>query len=178
MEEQLTDEVREERLARERERYASRRAYLLGRQRCYRCGKQDAFTLNGRTMCAECVEYNRLQAKKNRPKYKEQIKAAQQKLYYTRKEAGFCPECGRPRDGHTVYCKRCATMRRKNQNKNYGVQVLRCKHCENMPEPGSAYCSECKKRQSESMKKYWEEVRSGKREGPIQTKRQKYGGIV
>ena len=165
-------------LARERERRAARKTYLIGRQRCSCCGTQDAYTINGRTRCAECVEKGRLLAEKNRPKYKAQVRAAQQKLYWSRKDAGLCPQCGRPRDGATVYCKRCAAMRRENQRKNYGAQTIHCRHCESMPEPGPTYCRSCKEKQSEQMRAYWAEVKAGKREGPIRTKRQKYGGLV
>lgn len=148
-----------DRLARGRERQAARKAYLIGRQRCYRCGTQDAYTINGRTRCAECVEKGRLQTEKHRPEHKEQVKASQKALYYARKNAGLCPQCGRPRDGATVYCKTCAARRRENWRKNYVNPMLHCRRCDNMPEPGYSYCKECLEKVREERRRWWASVK-------------------
>ena len=85
---------------------------------CRDCGKEDAYTMVGKTYCAECTEKNR-KAKEiarldpeRKAKMLEQHKAMQEH----RKTNGLCPICGRPvSDGH-VWCSKC---RAKNRNYLY-----------------------------------------------------------
>lgn len=47
--------------------WSERAAYLMARQRCVRCGKQDAYTMNKHKMCYECtIKARKYQNKHNR----------------------------------------------------------------------------------------------------------------
>ena len=54
---------------------------------CIQCGKQDAFTLNGRARCAECTAAERERDKK---RYQKSGKERNRKAYQDRLEKGVC----------------------------------------------------------------------------------------
>lgn len=77
---------------------------------CRDCGKEDAYTISGRTYCYECAEKQRLHKKsvrdteEGRNKNKENAK----KTRSSRKEKGLCERCGKrkPEIGRTC-CRIC-----------------------------------------------------------------------
>lgn len=63
-------------------RWSERVAYFMAREKCVRCGKQDAYTMNHHKMCYECTikarnyqnEHNRLlRAKANQSQEREEL---------------------------------------------------------------------------------------------------------
>lgn len=151
----------EDKRARERDRQRARYAYLKAVNRCVRCLKQDAYTLNGRAYCAECEELNNVHWKKYRARNRNQVNEHANERYQRRKDSGLCPRCGRPKDhgGNSPYCKPCMAKRRNTDRKNYGSPYLRCKWCDNMPEPGKAYCRECLDKLARKKKEWWDSVK-------------------
>lgn len=73
-----------------REYMAERRSWFISHRMCSECGKQDAYTLNGRRRCFECSEKRRkteIEYIKPEKPWKEPAK---------RWEDGFCYICGKP----------------------------------------------------------------------------------
>lgn len=151
----------EDKGARERERARSRYAYLKAVNRCIRCLERDAYTMNGRALCADCAEWNNNRVKKYQTVNREKLRERNAERYRTRKELGLCPQCGRSKDhnGKSPFCKRCKAMRRNTDRRNYGSPYLRCKWCDNMPEPGKAYCRECLDKLARKKKEWWDSVK-------------------
>ena len=87
---------------------------------CPHCGKQDAYTLAGRTLCAECAERERVRketsrkAPEARKKENEYAKAERAR----RRAANLCLYCGkRPAaQGHTM-CGVCLAKQRRYKNR-------------------------------------------------------------
>ena len=77
------------------ERNKQRRQTLKILHRCRECGKQDAFTLIGRTRCADCVEKDTEQRRRKR--------GYQKRVERLPKER---PEDNRPRGGNGI-CWQC-----------------------------------------------------------------------
>jgi NMD protein affecting ribosome stability and mRNA decay len=92
-----------------------RKEYYMSRQRCIRCGKQDAYTMSGHQHCYECTEKNQEACKKTYYKHHEDRKKVMRERYERLKAEGMCVECGqkKARPGK-VMCERCAY--KNNQN--------------------------------------------------------------
>lgn len=67
----------------------------------------------------------------------------------SRKEAGYCISCGKPKgDVPWVRCYNCTTTRdkaaalKRHAQKSKGL----CVTCDNPPDPGGTYCGACKKK--------------------------------
>ena len=83
---------------------------------CRDCGKEDAYTMGGRTLCADCAEKS---AKAKREARKDPEKRLRQyeshrKMTEQRKRDGRCPLCGRPVTGEHIHCNVCNA-----KNRNY-----------------------------------------------------------
>lgn len=85
-------------------RYRKRKAL----NQCVECGKQDDYTISGRSLCFECNEKNKVRTKKYYAENKEKIKTDRQILI----KRGICITCrkrnaakGRKR------CKECLNKR-------------------------------------------------------------------
>ena len=88
--------------------------YLKSRHRCTKCGKQDAFTLNGRAYCAECNEKCRDIKKAWRQTHQEQLAISRKARDLRMKESGRCVTCGKKNDTPgRVRCSRCLAKYRK-----------------------------------------------------------------
>lgn len=83
--------------------------FWRSQQRCIRCHKQDAFTLSGRSRCAECVEVNRQQKSSYREKHQSRLQDERKSWYYRMKAEGRCVKCGREVEDPANYttCARC-----------------------------------------------------------------------
>ena len=75
---------------------------------CTKCGKQDAYTLNGRVLCYECNEKKLKTDRKNYNSHRDNYNKSKRRVYQERKEKGICPMCGKRKanSGH-VYCDIC-----------------------------------------------------------------------
>ena len=105
---------------------------------CRDCKKQDAYTLGGRTRCAECAArhaaYNRKSRERNPEKVREQNRAKYQRM----KQAHKCTNCGRPVNGRTI-CKVCST-RHNNAERQRAIE-----RGMNWPRGEHGYCWLCNK---------------------------------
>lgn len=121
--------TKEERSIYEKER----RKTLKLLHRCQRCGKQDAFTLAGRSWCATCLEHRKEKGYrgKNQAEYHRSLRA-------DRRAQGLCPECGkrRPADGKML-CKQCSIRSNKHR-----------KRPDNWPRGDNGFCYCCNKREA------------------------------
>lgn len=83
-----------------------------------------------------------------------------------RLEAGLCGRCGKPNNNGHVRCDSCMAYEREYYNGRYQILVLthRCSHCgRQMPQDWYyVTCEKCKKKLSDSMKRYREARRNGK----------------
>lgn len=133
------------------------------RKKCTKCGKTDAYTLNGRSFCDECAEKERIRGRESYPKQKERHSARQRTVYQQRKTEGLCTRCGtKPAAEGRLMCDICAARQKKQQIKDArrkGVIsrdeariVGICVRCmKNTAAPGSALCTACGE--------WWESVR-------------------
>jgi len=68
------------------------RAWWKSTGKCTSCGKQDAYTLGGRSWCAECAEHRRIsQQGRDLTRQYARVKAQRDE----RRAAGLCTQCGR-----------------------------------------------------------------------------------
>lgn len=126
-----------------------RREYLIARNRCIFCARQDAYTLIGKRLCADCAQKQKEYNIEWREKNKERLRERKREVYKERSESGKCVKCGRKldREGRKT-CSRCANLQRKVDekkvvNKNRGSNGL-CWTCNKVPhEPGEKLCKAC-----------------------------------
>ena len=115
---------------------------------CIDCGRQDAYTLNGRTRCAECAQKDAARRRETRDNVKnaESSKAARDRW----RAEGRCTRCGKTKwnDGYMTcpecraYCiKRRAEKRTSNYPRGeHGI----CWLCNKEPViPGKRLCETC-----------------------------------
>lgn len=126
---------------------------LKDRHICPSCKQQDAYTLAGRTYCAECEEKRnaRRKAARENADVRERERAACESRRKKKKEAGVCITCGRaPAIAGEVRCVRCREKARRasiKQNRKRG-HIPRmsgvCYRC-NRGEPmeGKRVCRAC-----------------------------------
>lgn len=125
---------------------------------CRDCGKEDAYTMAGRTYCFDCAEKARLRKERDRqdPEKKERMLAQHRAMVQRRKEAGLCTACGKPKpdDGY-VKCAVCRTKQARYKSKKtttkHGTWTMRvsgdaCFCCGAKPIEGKKVCPECMKR--------------------------------
>ncbi len=93
------------------------RVFLRGLERCTECGAKDAYTMNGRWLCAECAEkhgdYNHAYYERQADVIADRRKA----LRSYRREHRLCTVCGKALTEACPYsiCEACrAANRRKN----------------------------------------------------------------
>lgn len=127
---------------------------------CTRCGREDAYTMAGRSMCAECAENARERKARQyadddrRQRMYAQHRNGKQK----RRDAGICPECGRPATPEYSTCEYCRAkhrnyMRRYRNTAPRGENGL-CWQCnKNEAIPGKRVCQTCYERLLDSAEK-------------------------
>ena len=114
---------------------------------CTKCGKKDAYTLNGRAKCFECQEKaNEYHRKKNYDKkYADKKKAKRDE----RKSQGLCIVCGEKAIKGRVRCmKHLYKDRQSHKPKELGRELARelgiCMTCLKYPAlPGHKICKSC-----------------------------------
>ncbi len=123
---------------------------------CVKCKKQDAYTLNGRAYCAECIKKKNAQEREryahNKTKEHEKSRKVKERLKSERK----CVNCHKPLqiwESH-VQCSKCLAKRRREsserriKNRIFPKQILRengiCNLCcKNPVVDGKKVCAEC-----------------------------------
>lgn len=109
----MTDEQRKRKneCARENARWKKER------QLCTRCGKQDAYTLNGRSYCYECCEYDKNRKRKRYEVVANDINMKQREEYHKNIESGICPLCKKKKaDMGCIICTACRAKRARKQS--------------------------------------------------------------
>lgn len=105
--------------------------YYKGRNRCVWCHKQDAFTLNGRTYCADCIEKAHSYRKKWEAKNSVEISLKKKNLRAERADAGLCTKCGiKLPDNHYKMCSSCRaynTRRKREEMQRKGMMTITMK---------------------------------------------------
>lgn len=129
---------------------------------CVSCGEEDAYTMNGRSECAEC---NAARMERYRERWarsaemREKSKQAHALRYNERKEQHRCTQCGKPLSvtRSTQVCKRCRIMfsnaQKKSLHKRGGISrdeaqyYNLCYMClKKEPLSGRKMCEECYKK--------------------------------
>lgn len=93
--------------------YDKRMREIMKREhRCIQCGKQDAYTLNGRSRCSVCAEKGRIADKKRYTTHcsPEATKAVRE----NRGAQGLCVRCGRIAPPGRRVCQLCVSRTNKN----------------------------------------------------------------
>ena len=128
--------------------------YSKRNKRCTKCGKQDAHTLIGKSLCYECAEKKRVLSKKSYESEKEKIKVKNYKLYQERKDLGICVKCGkRKAEQSRVQCATCLHKQKERDTERLrkkGImpkQVKKdlglCLYCDSPVVDGYSYCEKC-----------------------------------
>lgn len=130
-------------------REKNNREYLKRVNRCIKCQKQDAYTLNGRSYCFECAtkmnEFTAIYREKNKEKRKQENKI--QRDYW--RENGMCTHCGKilPPNYKYLHCTVCRAEKRNAQRKRrIGVAI-------NYPRGSNGFCWQCNKQKAMEGKK-------------------------
>lgn len=134
-------------------RYTYQKRKLL--QCCVKCGKQDAFTLIGKTTCAECNETQRKCDAKRNAERSEEYKEAKRQKRQEAKANGICTTCLK-RTAMKGYakCEKCrAAYIRYNKKRSLNSNKLSaseayycglCMQCRKKPHmEGRKQCPEC-----------------------------------
>lgn len=118
-------------------------AYYRSIQRCARCGYQDAYTLNGRSLCADCAEKMRINTKRYYDANLEKMREKQRERLAQSRNQGLCHDCRKPTNNGKSRCDRC----RAKHNKK--AQDIRSETTTvNLPRGENGFCFTCNKRQS------------------------------
>ena len=122
--------------------------------RCVRCGQEDAYTMNGRSYCADCADkMNAINTKYYHAHSKERIAKEKEKVDAWR-EAGLCIRCGKAPEPGRSMCVRCALKARERYRKSrqaHGIMSNEeardmglCMRCMKQPAiEGKGYCRAC-----------------------------------
>ena len=81
-------------------------------QRCVRCGKQDAYTMNGHQRCYECTEKGKEYCRKHNKELRENLKLKNKERYDNLKSQGICVICGKKKTFGNVVCSTCLGKRK------------------------------------------------------------------
>lgn len=104
---------------------------------CVECGQEDAFTIIGKTYCAECAEKRNNRKRKYLSKNEHYAKwesEYKKKQYYDRKESGICVRCGKRKTNGHVQCDICRASQRRMWDRKY-----------KKPRGGDGVCYSCNK---------------------------------
>lgn len=118
---------------------------------CVKCGIEDAYTMNGHSYCAKCIERINnwfIEYRKNPLERERRTKRRREQRKQFEKE-GRCIRCGRKNNGGYKKCPSCLAKnreynRKKNQEKAATKGVTLCWQCnkEKML-PGYKLCAKC-----------------------------------
>lgn len=86
----------------------ARYEYLKSRHRCAKCAGQDAYTLNGRAYCAECIDRMSERQRVYISRHREQHNAYNRAYRDKCKAAGLCVRCRKPAVRGKTMCAVCA----------------------------------------------------------------------
>lgn len=120
---------------------------------CTKCGKEDAFTMSGRSYCAECnYKKNSRQREKfnTNPETRENNSKYCRERYWKLKKTGMCTACAKRKTKNgKAKCELCSAIYRMRHeiNKPIGVGYFdetMCRRCKkNPPIAGKKLCKDC-----------------------------------
>lgn len=128
-------------------------------QRCIECHQIDAYTLNGRSLCAVCAEKSREAKRTEYQMKREELNQRHKKWYEDAKANGKCVKCGASLEPGSIYvrCQKCRNkaayrdkLKRasKPQRGDNGI----CYICNRNPKaPDKNCCEECYPKLREQM---------------------------
>lgn len=122
-----------------------RRQAYIRTGRCGSCGKEDAFTMAGKGICAECAERRNQSSKAWNLAHPGRKAESRRKLSEQRQAAGLCTMCGKPLPKNYRY-KNCQTCLAKIRNRRQPVYIPNgmCHRCKKEPcVEGKKLCAAC-----------------------------------
>lgn len=137
--------------------------YYKHLNRCVICGKRDAFTINGRSYCADCCEKIKKHKNIHYLKNKDKLSEKRKSLYYYRKQNHICITCGKPfteeDDKKYAQCKKCRAkgkIRARNKRQENGFYDNSysglCTQCRKKPPlKDKKVCEDCYPKMRESI---------------------------
>lgn len=124
----------------------TRSEYFKMQQRCTGCGRRDAYTMNGRSLCSACAEKSREKYRRDPQKRISHVMEYQKKRKKRWEEAGLCTVCGKhhPKDGRKM-CEICLEKSRRHAKKRGKPLVPgMCSRCRSNPAlEGKKLCAAC-----------------------------------
>lgn len=131
---------------------AEYRARLKAAHLCRDCKQQDAYTLGGRTYCADCAEKYAARKREFRIANKARVRESWQRSKAKRIERGVCIYCGRhkPKPGNLV-CNICNSKAQAKQREKRIAEGM------NWPRGANGYCWQCNKRKAVDGKRLCQE---------------------
>lgn len=151
-----------------RKRYSVRRKAGL----CTRCGREDAYTMAGRSLCSDCAEQEAARKRKRREKDPEAKRLSDKRLREKRRKEGLCLWCGKPIAHGNYLCERCKRndkVRRHERRIAAGINWPRgdngiCWQCNMEPViPGKKLCPACYEKALDSIQHCREAARDGRK---------------
>ena len=109
----------------QKQRNKARYDLLKRLNRCVICGKQDAYTLIGKSCCFECLDKRRKYSKQYNANNPEKCKTLRNNFTQKRKMNGLCVHCGRPIPAHRsgkATCQICADKAHQRYLQNSKTQ--------------------------------------------------------
>ena len=113
---------------------------------CVRCKGQDAFTLAGRYLCADCTEKKRTYRSEYYAKNRKALITDAIQRKQERNREGLCSKCGAPLDRDGRWCANCCKSERVRKQKKRGPQRGtdgRCFFCNRPAIDGKRVCEVC-----------------------------------
>ena len=119
---------------------------------CIQCGKEDAYTMAGRCLCADCAEKKKEKTKRWWHENGDKMSEHKKLIYRQRKENGLCTVCGRKAvKGKTkcVFCLEKYAEISQEHRLRTGINWPRgdnglCYRCNKKEAlPGMKLCAEC-----------------------------------
>ncbi len=117
-------------------------AFWKSQHRCKSCHGQDAYTLAGRTLCAECAEKNKVQKAAYRERNRDRLSDTNTDWYYRMKAEHRCVKCASPVEDPKRYVT-CAACRAKQRRKHAEKRIA---EGANYPRGDNGLCWLCNKR--------------------------------
>lgn len=109
----------------QKQRNKARYDLLKKLNRCVICGRQDAYTMTGKSCCSECLEKRREYSRRYNVNNPEKCKTLRNNLVKRCKESGLCVHCGRQIPAHRsgkVTCQICADKAHQKYLQNRKTQ--------------------------------------------------------
>ena len=126
---------------------------------CVICGKEDAFTMIGKRLCADCTEKHRQATADWYENNRERITKSERDQRSERIENHQCTVCGKPLPEnfklHTCEeCRKKANLRRRRNRVHKIIPPGLCGMCHREPVlPGKRICAKCDAVAAERMRK-------------------------